>query len=106
MYQKVFICSPYAGDIERNCEIARALCRKAADRAYAPFAPHLVYPQLLNDSDPYERKKGMDFGLEFLEKCDEVWVYAENGISQGMKKEIELASSLGIPVIFVDLEAE
>ena len=106
MYDRVFICSPYSGDIERNCVIARALCRKATERGIAPFAPHLVYPQLLNDKDPYERKKGMDFGLAFLEKCDEVWVYDGNGITPGMKKEIESASSIGIPVRFVNLEAE
>ena len=32
---------------------------------------------------------------QLLERCDEVWVFDENGTSEGMKGEIELASQLG-----------
>lgn len=38
-------------------------------------------------------------GTVFLSKCDEVWVYDARGISEGMKKEIELAKSKNIPVV-------
>ena len=103
--KKVFICSRYAGDIKRNKDIARQLCSQATSKTYAPLAPHLLYPQFLDDEDQDDRIIGQFAGLAFLEKCDEVWVYAEDGISDGMKSEIELASKLGIPVKFVKLEA-
>ena len=35
---------------------------------------------------------------EILRICDEVWVFAENGTSEGMRTEIELASSIRKPV--------
>ena len=37
----VFICSPYAGDIERNTENARRYCRFAVSKNCIPVAPHL-----------------------------------------------------------------
>ena len=45
------------------------------------------------------------FGLALLALCDEVWIFTENGeISSGMKREIEEARRLGIPVRQLDLE--
>ena len=41
---------------------------------------------------------GIDFGLRLLSECDRVIVFDNNGISEGMKKEIELANSINIPV--------
>ena len=48
----VYICSPYAGDIESNTTAARRYCRFAVESGYIPIAPHLLFPQFLNDSDP------------------------------------------------------
>ena len=36
----VYICSPYAGDIETNVAAARRYCRHAVDAGYIPIAPH------------------------------------------------------------------
>ena len=64
-----------------------------------PVASHLLYPQILNDSNPRERELGLMFGLALLAICDEIWVFTEGGeISSGMAKEIEEAKRLGIPV--------
>ena len=41
----VFICSPYAGDRERNAQRARAFCRFAVSEHCIPIAPHLLFPQ-------------------------------------------------------------
>ena len=46
---RVFICSKYAGDIEHNVRVAQALCRMALEAGLAPFAPHLLYTQILKD---------------------------------------------------------
>ena len=48
----VYICSPYAGDIETNTAAARRYCRFAVEAGYIPIAPHLLFPQFLNDADP------------------------------------------------------
>jgi hypothetical protein len=36
--KKVFICSPFAGDTERNIQIARKLCKLEIEAGNAPFA--------------------------------------------------------------------
>ena len=48
----VYICSPYAGDIHANVEAAKRYCRFAITKRCIPIAPHLLYPQVLDDSDP------------------------------------------------------
>ncbi len=96
---RVFICSRYVGDVERNVEIALALCRMAVEAGCAPFAPHLIYTRFLDDGDPAQRELGISLGLRFMEVCEEVWVYTGDGISEGMRREIAHARRLGKPVV-------
>ena len=49
----VYICSPFAGDIENNTAAARRYSRFAVEAGYIPIAPHLLFPQFLDDSNPY-----------------------------------------------------
>ena len=93
----IYVASPYAGDIEQNTEFARKACRHVMNEGHAFFAPHLLYPQLLDDSKPQERQAGLDMGLAMLPRCDELWCYGDR-ISFGMHLEIEEAVRLGIPV--------
>ena len=86
----VYICSPYAGDIEANVAAARRYSRFAVDEGYIPIAPHLLFPQFLNDSDPNERELGLFFGNALMSKCAEVWVFGSR-ISSGMESEIKRA---------------
>jgi len=97
--KRVFICSRYAGDIERNVDAAVALCRIAVDAGCAPFAPHLIYTRFVDDADPVERELGISMGLRFMEVCDEVWVYTGDGISEGMRREIAHARRLAKTVV-------
>ena len=43
----VYICSPYAGDIETNTAAARRYCRFAVEAGYIPIAPHLLFHRTL-----------------------------------------------------------
>ena len=86
----VFICSPYAGDIEKNVKATREYSRFAIDKGYIPVAPHLLFPQFMNDADPLERELGLFFGNALMSKCSEVWVFGSN-ISTGMQAEIKRA---------------
>lgn len=93
----IYVASPYAGDIQKNTEFAKRACRHVMNEGHSFFAPHLLYPNLLDDSQPRERQLGIDMGLAMLEHCDELWCYGER-ISHGMMQEIAVADSLGIPV--------
>ena len=86
----VYICSPYAGDIEKNVKAARGYSRFAVDKGFIPVAPHLLFPQFMNDGDPDERELGLFFGNVLMSKCSEVWVFGET-ISTGMIAEIDRA---------------
>jgi len=86
----VYICSPYAGDVQGNVENARRYSRFAVDKGYIPIAPHLLFPQFLDDDDAGERKLGLFFGNAIMSKCSEVWVFGSR-ISEGMKAEIRRA---------------
>ena len=86
----VYICSPYAGDIAGNTEAARRYSRFAVESGYIPIAPHLLFPQFMDDDDPAERELGLFFGNAIMSKCSEVWVFGER-ISNGMAAEIKRA---------------
>lgn len=86
----VYICSPYAGDVEANVENARRYSRFAVGAGYIPIAPHLLFPQFLSDDNPKERQLGLFFGNALMSKCSEVWVFGSR-ISSGMEAEIRRA---------------
>ncbi|OLR55073.1 DUF4406 domain-containing protein [Hornefia porci] len=98
---KVFICSPYKGDVERNV----ALAKKAADfiifRSGIPIAPHLYFPRFFNDRSQSDRIAGIKMGIELMKDCSEMWVVGTK-ISAGMEYEIEEARKIGIPVRLYD----
>ena len=52
----VYICSPYAGDIDANTDAARRYSRFAVESGCLPITPHLFFPQFMDDSNPEERK--------------------------------------------------
>ena len=86
----VYICSPFSGDVDGNIAAAQRYSRFAVDKGYIPIAPHLLFPQFLNDDDPKERQLGLFFGNALMSKCAEVWVFGST-ISAGMEAEIKRA---------------
>lgn len=100
---KVFICSAFRGDVEENIRKAREYCRWAAmEYGAIPIAPHLLFPQFLDDNDPVQREMGIGMGLELLAGCRQLFYFGD--ITEGMAKEIERAHMLGIPVEYVPEE--
>ena len=87
----VYICSPYAGDVERNVNMARVYSRCAVRNPCIPIAPHLLCPQYLDEET--ERWLGLKMGIVFMGKCEEVWVFGDT-VSEGMAAEIEKARKL------------
>lgn len=95
--RKVIIESPYAGNIEKNVEYARKCVRDSLLRGEAPIASHIMYTQqgILDDAVAEERRQGIDAGLEWRHVADATVVYADLGISPGMKYGIEAAERSG-----------
>lgn len=86
----VYVCSPYAGDVENNTIKAREYCRFAVEQNCIPLAPHLLLPQFMDDENPQERELAMFMNKVILGKCKELWVFGET-VSKGMAVEIETA---------------
>lgn len=101
----IYVASPFAGDVERNIEYAKQACRTVMDSGHAFFAPHLLYPAILDDSVPQERQLGTGMGLAMLSRCDELWVFGDR-ISNGMRAEMQEAERLGVPIRRMDISQE
>ncbi len=84
----VYVCSPYSGDVEKNTCRARSYSRFAVAKHAIPVAPHLLYPQFMDEDT--ERELALFMGIVLLGKCDEVWVFGDT-ISDGMAAEIARA---------------
>lgn len=101
----VYICSPFAGDVEANTEKARRYSRFAVRQACIPLAPHLLFPQFMDDSVPAERSIALFMGMVLLGKCEQMWVFGRT-ISTGMAAEIEKAEKKNIPIHYFTEELE
>ncbi len=101
----VYICSPFAGDTEYNLSRARGYCRFAVSKGCIPIAPHLHFPQFLDDGDSEQRALGLFFALILLGKCEELWAFGDR-ISDGMSREIAKAKKRGLPVRYFSSRCE
>lgn len=90
----VYICSPLSGNISANQRNARRYCRFAVDSGCIPLAPHLYFPQFMDDGDRAERDLALFMDIVLLSKCDQMWVFGSR-ISKGMSIEIEKAKRKG-----------
>lgn len=82
----VILESPYAGDVEKNLEYARACVKDSLSRGEAPIASHLLYtqPGILDDDDPEQRALGVRAGLEWQRVAEKHVFYTDLGMSTGM----------------------
>lgn len=97
LVERIFICSPFSGDVKANTWDAINYTKYAFAQGVSPFCAHLLYPRILDESDPEQRALGIYAGIKFLELCDEVWVFVKDGkISDGMRLEIEVAKGVGM----------
>lgn len=93
----VYICSPLSGNITANQRNARHYCRFAVDSGCIPLAPHLYFPQFMDDGNGAERNLALFMDIVLLSKCDQMWVFGGR-ISKGMSIEIEKAKRKGQPI--------
>lgn len=101
----IFVCSKLRGKFERNRKIAEHLCRIVSLLGQVPIAPHVYFTRFLDDYSEEERQLGIESGIRLLEKCDEIWVFDFDGISEGMQMEIDRAKELKKPIkIFTSID--
>lgn len=98
MTRLVILESPYAGDVEANVAYARAcLLDSLARRGEAPIASHLLYTQVLDDTDPDERAQGIAAGLAWRTVPGVLPVfYTDRGWSRGMLAARDLYDREGL----------
>lgn len=102
----VYICSPYShGCINDNIENARRYSRFAVDTHYVPIAPHLLFPQFLDDRLAEDRQTAMSLNQVLLEKCSQLWVFGSVR-SKGMQQEIQWAKQRQITIRYFTEELE
>ena len=101
----VYICSPYSGDIEGNIKRTCSFCRFALESNSIPIAPHLMFPQFMEDENSEERELAIFMDIVLMGKCSEVWVLGDK-ISNGMAREIEVAKKRRQPVRYFSPEHE
>ena len=96
--RRVFVASPYAGDIKRNELYVLRCIADCLRRGEAPYAPHAIYPRVLDDGDPEQRELGISAGLVWLDGAHALAVYTDYGESRGMKAEIDYALASDLPI--------
>lgn len=85
-------------EMQRNIAYAQACLRDSLERGEAPFASHLLYPQVYDDATPSERRRGMNAGLVLSDRLGMTAVYEDRGITSGMVEGIERAKKIKRPV--------
>lgn len=99
----VYLASPYRGNQKQNETFARMALYYAIQSGTVPIAPHLLYPQVLDDSLAGERALGIALDLALLNRCDALWLCGDE-ISAGMEMELEEARKVGIPCRRIPVE--
>ena len=109
-FPRVVIESPFAPNpgrsIEDNMNYARDCLRHSIARGEAPFASHLLYTQVLNDRDEAERERGIALNLRYIDIAALLAVYVDFGISSGMRRAINHAKALRLPIEFRNIIQE
>lgn len=93
----VYVASAYSGDVATNTEKTKQYCSFALQQGQIPLAPHLMFPQFMNDDDPVERELAIFMDVILLGKCDELWVFGDR-VTEGMKVEIDVARKRRQPI--------
>lgn len=106
-----------AQEMADNVVYARACMRDSLRRGEAPYGSHLLYPQVLDDATPEERKQGMEAGFAWAHAAAYIndrmpgsWpavaaVYTDRGVTGGMRDGIARHEANGLKVEYRQLGA-
>lgn len=92
---KIYIAHPFSGEVPRNVERVRVICRRVVTEGHLPIAPQLYLPTFVDEAT--ERDLALRLCQELVGCCDALWFYGPQ-ITSGMEREISAAQAAGIPV--------
>lgn len=110
--KKIYVCSRYRAESQeelgQNINDVKEECRNIVECGDIPIAPHLYFPQFLDDKDEVSREFGIRAGMRAMEECDGmIVIIRDEKISDGMHREMSYAANvLGIPVITKRIDTE
>lgn len=102
--RRVILESPFKGEdwtqTKWNIAYLRLCVRDCVLRGDSPYASHALFtqPGILDDRVSHERQLGIDAGFAWRGAAEATVVYADFGISEGMRYGIEHAKSAGLPI--------
>ncbi len=97
IWRRAILESPFASNVEKNRLYAMACARDMLSRGEAPFASHLIYPQLLQYTEE-DRQQGMAAGRVWVSVAEISVVYTDLGVTEGMIRGIAEAEANGVLV--------
>jgi len=98
----IYVCSPFSGNISLNIKKARVYSRQIVEQGDLPLCVHLFLDQVSGLSELNgDRERLLALGIDYLSKCDFIYVFIEDEITSGMKGEIEYAKLLNIPIKYI-----
>lgn len=98
IWRRAILESPFASNVEENRLYAMKCARDMLKRGEAPFASHLIYPQLFEGYTEEIRQMGMAAGRVWIPAAELTVVYTDLGVSEGMIRGIAKAEAEGVPV--------
>ena len=82
--------------LEENLYYARRCLSHSLAEGESPFASHLLYTQVLDDTVAAQRELGLTQARAWYDVADLCAIYTDRGISDGMKRGIEYANKIGL----------
>jgi hypothetical protein len=79
---------------KRNFFLREHIIKFILEKGHTPSSAFMMYSYFLLDT--VDRKALIAANNELIRRSDEVWVFGQ--FSDGVKKEIELAKELGLPI--------
>jgi hypothetical protein len=99
-FGRIYVCHPDLYDPRITRRRVRRICRAVVATGQVPIAPQLYLPTFL---DPQrESARALAIRFELISACHELRVYGST-VTREMRREIDHAVALGLPVRFVEL---
>lgn len=101
MKKLLYVAGAYSGNITENIKKAEEVSISLISNGFHVVTPHKNtsgYEKYENEKLTY--KTWIDMDLDILSRCDAIYIMQNSHNSNGVKKEIEHAKKLNMPIIY------
>lgn len=77
---------------------ALQICKKVLEMGHNPVCWTVMYSELLGSADVKNREKAVEYTINLMAACDEIWVFGSTR-TPFMTKELKGAAEHNLPVI-------